>query len=374
MKRLRGSSDPPTALPMEQTWRWYGPRDPVTLAHVKQAGATGIVTALHELPIGEVWSVEAISERKALIEASGLRWSVVESVPVHESIKQGREPERTTFIEHYKTTIGNLGACGITTLCYNFMPVIDWTRTDLEFEWADGSKALAFDICTFAAFEIHILKRPGAEFNYSESTRARAAQRFAGMDEAERSLLSRTVTAGMPGRMVDALNLDQFRTALAAYADIDGDKARANLRHFLQSVVPAAARAGVYMAIHPDDPPMPLLGLPRVVCTDADIEYVLASVEGAAAAHNGLTFCVGSYASNKANQVETMAAKHVQRTHFVHLRNVKRTDADGSFVESDHLDGEVDMFSVVRIFGECEARSFALLTFAALAVVLWPLR
>ena len=345
-----------TAIAMEQTWRWYGPKDPVTLAHVKQSGATGIVTALHDVPIGEVWTVDAIGERKAMIEAAGLSWSVVESIPVHEAIKQGVEPERTKLIENYRQSIANLGKCGVKRLCYNFMPVIDWTRTDLELEWSDGSRALAFDIIAFAAFELHILKRAGAELDYDEATKARAAERFAKMEEDERALLSQTVTAGMPGRMVEALNLEQFRTALEAYSKIDADALRSNLRHFLQQVVPAAQEAGVYMALHPDDPPMPLLGLPRVVSTDADIEYVLASHESV---HNGLTFCVGSYGSNKENAVEAMAEKHAGRTHFVHLRNVRRLDGSGSFVESDHLDGEVDMFKVVRTFTREVARRTA---------------
>ena len=350
MKRSRPET---TAVAMEQTWRWYGPRDPVTLNHIKQAGATGIVTALHEVPIGEVWSVEAIRERKAIIEAAGLSWSVVESIPVHESIKQGLEPDRSRHIETYRQSIANLGACGIARLCYNFMPVMDWTRTDLDLEWPDGSRALAFDLVAFAAFELHILKRAGAEETYDDSIKARAAERFAKMDDAQQSLLSQTLTAGMPGRMVDSLDLEQFRSALAAYAHIDAGALRANLRYFLREVVPAAETAGVYMAIHPDDPPMPLLGLPRVVSTDADIDYVLASHTSV---HNGLTFCVGSYASNSVNQVEAMAIKHAPRTHFVHLRNVKRLDGSGSFVESDHLDGEVDMLSVVRTFTREAAR------------------
>ena len=354
-KRARAAtSDPVTgALGMEQTWRWYGPNDPVTLAHIKQAGATGIVTALHEVPIGEVWSVADICERKRLIEASGLSWSVAESIPVHETIKQGVEPQRTRYIDNYKASIANLGACGIRILCYNFMPVIDWTRTDLDFEWSDGSHALAFDLVSFAAFELHILQRPGAEARYPPPMIKRAAARYASMSAADREALSRTVTAGMPGRMVDALTLDQFRTALAAYADIDDEHLRQHLRHFLLAVVPAAAEAGVYMALHPDDPPMPLLGLPRVVSTDADIQYVLQSVDSA---HNGLCFCVGSYASNEGNRVEEMAERHAGRTNFVHLRNVRRTDGDGSFVESDHLDGEVDMFRVVRTFAREAAR------------------
>jgi len=336
---------------MEQTWRWYGPSDPVTLAHVKQAGAAGIVTALHEVPIGAVWSVAAIEERKRLIEASGLSWSVAESIPVHEAIKQGVEPQRTRFIDNYKASIANLGSCGVRILCYNFMPVIDWTRTDLDFEWGDGSHALAFDLELFVAFELHILQRPGAD--YSARLVKAATERFAKMSEDERGALSRTVTAGMPGRMVDALTLDQFRAALADYAAIDGEQLRQNLRHFLRAVVPAAVEAGVFLALHPDDPPMPLLGLPRVVSTDADLQYVLHSVDSP---HNGLCFCVGSYASSRHNLVEEMAARHAARTNFVHLRNVQRMGADGSFVESDHLDGEVDMFRVVRTFAREVAR------------------
>ena len=339
--------------PMEQTWRWYGPNDPVTLSHIKQAGATGIVTALHEVPIGEVWSLEAIRERKEMIEAAGLRWSVVESIPVHEAIKQGLQPERDRYIRNYALSVANLGACGVTKLCYNFMPVIDWTRTDLELEWSDGSHALAFDIVAFAAFEIHILRQPGAADRYDATTVERARTRFDAMSAADREHLSKTVTAGMPGRMVEALTLDEFRDALNAYSRIDGPAMRRNLAHFLREVVPAAEAAGVYLAIHPDDPPMPLLGLPRVVSTADDVDFLLKSYDSP---NNGITFCVGSYGSNKANRVEEMAQRFASRTHFVHLRNVRRTDGDGSFVESDHLDGEVDMLQVVRTFTREAAR------------------
>ena len=348
----RKTTEQQSCLALEQTWRWYGPNDPVTLAHIKQAGATGIVTALHEVPIGETWSVAAISERKQIIEAAGLRWSVVESIPVHEAIKQGR-PDRDRYIQAYKRSITNLGACGVTTLCYNFMPVIDWTRTDLELEWADGSHALAFDLVAFAAFELHILKHTDAASRYDQQTISRAAERYESMSEQEREHLSRTVTAGMPGRMVEALNLEEFRAALDAYRHLDGAALRNNLAHFLREVVPVAEAAGVYMAIHPDDPPMPLLGLPRIVSTASDVEYLLASYESA---HNGLTFCVGSYGSNRSNQVEQMAERFASKTHFVHLRNVKRTDGAGSFVESDHLDGEVDMLRIMRTFTREAAR------------------
>jgi len=246
---------------MEQAWRWYGPDDPVTLEHVKQAGATGIVTALHDVPIGDVWTVDAIEARKSLVERSGLTWSVAESIPVHEAIKQGREPERSAFIDKYKASVTNLGRCGVRLLCYNFMPVIDWTRTDLERGWPDGSRALAFDLLDFAAFELHLLQRPGAEACYDAPVRARAAARFADMSEDGREALARTVTAGLPGRTTAAgSSLADFQACLDAYAGIDKITMQANLAHFLREVVPAAAAAGVYMAIHPDDPPMPLLG------------------------------------------------------------------------------------------------------------------
>eukprot|EP00322_Chrysochromulina_rotalis_P014638 CAMPEP_0115856248 /NCGR_PEP_ID=MMETSP0287-20121206/14953_1 /TAXON_ID=412157 /ORGANISM="Chrysochromulina rotalis, Strain UIO044" /LENGTH=418 /DNA_ID=CAMNT_0003310413 /DNA_START=22 /DNA_END=1278 /DNA_ORIENTATION=+ len=340
----------PTAVPMEQTWRWYGPNDPVTLKHVKQAGATGIVTALHHVPIGEIWSVSEIKARIAEIEAEGLRWSVVESVPVHEAIKQGAR-DRDKYIEAYKQSVRNLGACGLNILCYNFMPVIDWTRTDLEYEWQDGSRALAFDADDFAAFELHILKRPGASSQYDDDAQRRAAARYEKMSATAREALERTVIAGLPGKMTHAYTLEAFQKALDAYKGIDADGLRANLAYFLKAVVPIAEVAGVYMAIHPDDPPRPLLGLPRVVSTDADVCALLAA---APSAHNGLTFCVGSYGSAAVNDVEAMAVKHAQRVYFVHLRNVKR-HGEG-FVESDHLDGEIDMYDIVRTFTREAAR------------------
>ena len=343
------------ALKMEETWRWYGPNDPVTLADVRQAGATGIVTALHEIPIGEVWPVEAIRERKSVVEAAGLTLSVIESIPVHEAIKSAGA-DRDRYIENWCQTVRNLGACGITRVAYNFMPVLDWTRTELAQKWADGSRALAFDRTDFIAFELHLLRRPGAEALYDAATRERAAARFAAMDEATRATLERTIVAGMPGRMVDAYTAAGFQAALDAYKEIDAAALRENLAYFLRAVVPVAAEEGVYLAIHPDDPPMPLLGLPRVVSNDADIRHVLAAVDDV---HNGLTFCVGSYGSNAANNVEAMAEAHASRVHFVHLRNVRRTDAAGSFVESDHLDGEVDMFRVVRTFTRERARRVA---------------
>lgn len=344
-------------IKMQETWRWYGPNDPITLLDVKQAGATGIVTALHQISTGEVWSVEAIQERKTLIEASGLVWSVVESVPLHESIKAGRpEAERSRCISNYKLTLENLAACGITRVAYNFMPVIDWTRTDLEYEWSDGSHALRFDFADFVAFELHILHRPGAAAQYDEATLAEAKARYEAMSDKRRRELSEAVTGGLPGRTSEAYNLDQFQAALDQYKDVTADMLRANLAHFIRAIAPTAVTCGIYMAIHPDDPPMPLLGLPRVVSTDADVEHLLGCYDDV---HNGLCFCVGSYGSHAGNDVTAMATKHAHRVHFVHLRNVRRDDANGSFVESDHLTGDVDMFRVVRTFLRERARRAA---------------
>ena len=312
---------------MRETWRGYGPADPVTLSDVRQAGAAGIVTALHEVPIGDVWPRDAILRRKALIEAAGLRWDVVESVPVHESIKQGTR-DCDAYLANYAQTLRNLGACGIHVVVYNFMPVIDWTRTDLRHEWHDGSHALSFDRDDFAAFDLHLLRRPGAEADYDQEARARAKARFDAMPPARRAELERTVTAGLPGRMVEAYTLAEFQTALDAYASVPEAKFRDNLVHFLKAVVPAAecaaARAtasacppiiaysrdrhrraaGVYLALHPDDPPIPLLGLPRVVSTASDVEHLLAAEPSP---HNGLTFCVGSYGSSAHNDVQVMS-------------------------------------------------------------------
>lgn len=338
---------------LEQTWRWYGARDPVTLFDVKQAGATGIVTALHEIACGEVWPVEAIIARRDEITAAGLRWSVVESVPVHEEIKRGG-PQKDVFINNYKQTLANLGECGIHKLCYNFMPVIDWTRTDLERAWPDGSRALAFDATDFAAFELHILKRPGAEADFDEDMRGRAARRFELMDAEARLTLQHNIIAGLPGKMVEAYTLSDFQAALDAYANLKPADLRANLAYFLRAVIPAAAAANVLMAIHPDDPPTPLLGLPRVVSTADDVQALLDAVDDR---HNGLTFCVGSFGSNTINKVEEMAERFASRTHFLHFRNVIK---DGeSFVESDHLDGDVDMFSIFSTFLRERARRVA---------------
>lgn len=338
---------------LEETWRWYGPNDPVTLEDIKQTGATGIVTALHDVPIGEVWSVEAIKARCELLKSHGFTWSVVESVPVHEKIKLGKE-ERSKYIEAYKQTVTNLGACGVRRICYNFMPVLDWTRTDLSRKWADGSEALAYDADELAAFDLFLLKREGAEAEYSEAAKSRARSVFEKMDEDARAKLQQNVIAGLPGRMVEAYTLDQFRAAIAEYKGVTSQQMRENLAHFLREVVPACEKAGVYLAIHPDDPPRPILGLPPACSTREDVAALLAAFDSR---FNGITLCVGSYASSPRNEVEEMTKEFAHRTHFAHLRNVAKkvapddpagtSPAGCTFVESDHLDGDVDMHSVL---------------------------
>lgn len=337
-------------LGMEETWRWYGPNDLVSLDDVKQAGATGIVTALHDVPTGAVWTEAAVAERKAIIEAAGLSWSVVESIPVHESIKYGG-PDRDGFIDAYCQSIRNVGACGIDTLCYNFMPVVDWTRTNLDFEWGDGSKALRFDRLNFAAFELHILKRPGAEVQYTPEQLVQAKGRFDELTEQERATITTNVVAGMPGRMTSDYGggLAAFQAAIDKYAGLTDVEVRGNLRYFLERIIPVAAEVGVFMAIHPDDPPIPLFGLPRVVSTQQHLRDLLAMVPSV---HNGLTICVGTMASRPDNDVKQIVEAFPDQIHFVHMRNVEK-DSDqtffGSFTEADHLTGDIDMFHVFTV-------------------------
>lgn len=334
---------------MEQTFRWYGPKDPVSLKDIVQIGATGIVSALHEVPAGEVWSVEAIKERKEIIESAGLVWSVVESIPVHEQIKYGG-PDRDRFIGNYKQSIRNMGANGIDILCYNFMPVVDWTRTDLDFEWNDGSIALRFDRQEFAAFDLCILNRPGAAAEYSEEEREKATAAFKAMSDEKRKQITYNIIRGLPGSMCEAIDsVGQFQKALDNYKGLSEEDVKGNLAYFLKAVVPVAEEAGVFMAIHPDDPPIQLFGLPRVV---SNAEHVRALLAAKPSLHNGLTMCVGSYASRADNDVPAIVEEFAQNVSFIHLRNVEKDPNQaqffGSFTESDHLTGDIDMFHVLK--------------------------
>lgn len=329
-------------MSMEQSWRWYGPNDPVSLSDIRQAGAIGIVNALHEVPVGQVWTVEAINARKKIIEEAGLRWNVVESVPVAEEIKAGG-PKRDEYIEVFQQCIRNLGQCGIPTICYNFMPVLDWTRTNLEFAIEDGSTALRFDAIAFATFDLLILKRPGAEKEYDAATQEKAQKYLESLDEEAKLTLERSIIAGLPGSDKN-YSLAEFQQQLDLYADIDEARLRENLAYLLKKIIPVAEESGVKMAIHPDDPPRPLLGLPRVVSTEADAVSLLEVVDSSA---NGITFCTGSYGAHPANDLPGMVERLGDKIHFLHLRSVQRED-DGSFYEANHLEGSANMYFVVK--------------------------
>jgi mannonate dehydratase len=333
---------------MIHTMRWYGPADPVSLMDIRQAGCTGIVTALHQVQVGHVWQLADIQARIAIIKAENkkyipLHWAVVESLPVHEAIKKGL-PSRDLYIENYKKSMQNLASCGVKTICYNFMPVLDWSRTDLSYEMPDGSRALRFVWADFAAFDIYILKRPKAENDYSKEVVLEAKLRFDSMTEPEKKQIANNIISGLPGSE-ESFQLSDFQAILNEYAAIDAAKLKENLYYFISQVAPFAEQAGVNLCIHPDDPPFPLLGLPRVLSTESDVAELMQSTDLKA---NGLTFCTGSFGVRADNDLAKIARRFASRIHFIHLRATKREENPMNFHEADHLEGDVDMVAVIK--------------------------
>lgn len=347
---------------MREAWRWFGPEDPVTLDNIRQTGATDVVSALYHIPASEVWQVDEIAAYKDLIEdasrgQSPLKWSVVESIPVHEHIKMGRS-DCQQHVLAFTETMKNLAACGIRTICYNFMPVIDATRTDLEYLLPSGATALRFDQAKYTIFDLFILQRDQARQDYTESEIDDARRVYERMSPQEIETLSGNITAGLPGKMTDAYDLEEFRQALARYRDIDETTLRRNLHNFLGTVLPEAEKLGVKLAIHPDDPPRGLFGLPRVICTSSDLEQLFTALPSPS---NGVTLCVGTFGSRPDNDLPAMASHFGSRIHFVHLRGIKRDDNDPrSFYEAAHLEGDVDMIDTVRnLLNEEQSRKLA---------------